>query len=246
MGNEDWGVVESSKNELISPPRCILNSSLPSIAAATLTLLLGFSVNPVVALPNNQPKKLTVAQAPQTDTLIVPGERVGPVTRTTTRKELAKIFGASRLVDKTISGAEGIGSFAATQVNLNRGRSFLVVWSDKTRTKPLDVRNLGTAWKTREGIGVGTPWSELRSKLGNFKLYGLGWDYSGTILLETSKLSHYKGKIILQVNPAPNAGDRYPKDYQAVLGDGTFSSSDRHWKPLGMRVSRVTVILNSD
>lgn len=223
-----------------------MNSSLPSIAAATLTLLLGFSVNPVVALPKNQPQKLTVAQAPQTDTLIVPGERVGPVTRTTTRRELTKIFGASRLVDKTISGPEGMGSFAATEVNLNRERSFLVVWTDKTRTKPLDVRILGTAWKTREGIGLGTLWSELRSKLGNFKLYGLGWDYSGTILLETSKLAQYKGKLFLQVNPAANAGNRYPQDYQAVLGDGTFSSSDRHWKPLGMRVSRVTVILNPD
>lgn len=219
-----------------------------STIAATLTLLLGYSAtNPVVALPTTQPQSLTVAQAPQlTDTVIVPGERVGPVTRTTTRRDLAKIFGASRLVDRNISGPEGMGSLAATEVNLNRGRAFLVIWTDKTRTKPLEVRNLGTAWKTREGIGVGTAWSELRSKLGNFKLYGLGWDYSGTILLETSKLPQYKGKIILQVDTAPNAGDRHPKDYQAVLGDGTFSSSDRHWKPLGMRLSQVTVLLNSD
>ncbi|BAT53704.1 unknown protein [Nostoc sp. NIES-3756] len=221
-----------------------MNSSVSSIAAATLTLLLGFATNPVVALPNNQPQ-ITVAQASQsTDTLIVPGERVGPVTRTTTRKELAKIFGASRLVDKTIPGAEGIGSFAATQVNLNRDRSFLIVWTDKTRTKPSEVRNLGTAWKTREGIGVGTAWSELRNKLGNFKLYGLGWDYSGTILLESSKLSRYQGKLILRVDTAPNASNKYPNDYKAVLGDGTFSSSDRHWKPLGMRLTQVIVVLN--
>ncbi|HEY9803979.1 MAG TPA: hypothetical protein V6D25_26825 [Leptolyngbyaceae cyanobacterium] len=222
-----------------------MNLSVSTIVA-TLTLLLGYGNNPVVAIPTMQPQSLTVAQAPQIDTLIVPGERVGPVTRTTTRRELAKIFGASRLVDRNISGPEGMGSFAATEVNLNRGRSFLIVWTDKTRTKPLEVPILGTAWKTREGIGVGTPWSELRSKLGNFKLYGLAWDYSGTILLETSKLPQYRGKIMLQVDTAPNAGDRYPKDYQAVLGDGTFSSSDRHWKPLGMRLSKVTVILNPD
>ncbi|BCL34424.1 hypothetical protein [Nostoc sp. MS1] len=245
MGNEDWGIVESSKNELFSPLRCIVKSSVSSIAAATLTLLLGFAANPVVALPNNQPQSLRVAQRSQsTDTLIVPGERVGPVTRTTTRKELARIFGASRLVDKTISGAEGIGSFAATQVNLNSDRSFLIVWTDTTRTKPSEVRDLGTAWKTREGIGVGTPWSELRNKLGNFKLYGLGWDYSGTILLESSKLSRYQGKLILRADAAPNAGNKYPNAYKAVSGDGTFSSSDRHWKPLGMRLAQVIVVLN--
>jgi hypothetical protein len=221
-----------------------VNPSLPAIAT-TLALLLGYSANPVVALPDNTHQKLTIAQTPLlTDTLIVPGERVGPVTRKTTRRDLAKTFGASRLVDKTIAGAEGIGSFAATQVNLSRGRSFLVVWSDKTRTKPLDVRELGSAWKTLEGIGVGTPWSELRNKLGNFKLYGLGWDYGGIVLLESSKLSRYQGKLLVRVDAATNASERYPKDYQAVLGDSTFSSSDRHWKPLGMKVSQVIVILN--
>lgn len=224
-----------------------MNPSMKTIAATTLALLLGYSINPVVALPSQQNQKVTVAVTPQLkDTLIVPGERVGPVTSKTTRKDLAKIFGASRLVDKTIPGAEGIGSYAATQVNLSGDRSFLIVWSDKTRTKPLDVRDLGKAWKTREGIGVGTPLSELRQKLGNFKLFGLSWDYGGTVLLESSKLSRYQGKMILRVDAAANAGEKYPNDYRAVSGDGTFSSSDRHWKRLGIRVSQIIVVLNQE
>jgi len=120
----------------------------------------------------------------------------------------------------------------------------LVVWSDNTRTKPLEVRNLRTVWKTREGIGVGTSWSELRQKLGNFKLYGLAWDYGGTILLDSSRLSRYQGKLILRVDAAPNASKKYPNDYRAVLGDSAFSSSNPHWKPLGMRVSQMIVLLN--
>ncbi|MEH2173870.1 hypothetical protein [Nostoc sp.] len=223
-----------------------MNSSIKGIAIATLALLLNYSANSAFALPQKINHPITVAKSqPSKDTLIIPGERVGPITRTTTKQDLVKLFGASHLVDKTISGAEGIGSFAATQVNLNQGRSLLVVWSDNTRTKPLDVRNLGWAWKTREGIGVGTPLSELRKKLGNFKLYGLGWDYGGTILLDSSKLSHYQGKIIFRVDAAPNASEKYPNDYQAVSGDGTFSSSDRHWKPLGIRLAEIIVVLNS-
>lgn len=219
--------------------------SIKGITIATLALLLNYSATPAIALPQQIDRSFIVAKSqPLTDTLIIPGERVGPVTRTTTKQDLVKLFGASRLVDKTISGAEGIGSFAATQVNLNQGRSLLVVWSDRTRTKPLDVRNLGYAWKTREGIGVGTPLSALRQKLGNFKLFGLAWDYGGTILLDSSRLSKYQGKLILRVDAAPNAAEKYPNDYQAVSGDGTFSSSNPHWKPLGVRLAEIIVVLN--
>ncbi|MEH1778644.1 MAG: hypothetical protein V7K67_32690 [Nostoc sp.] len=230
-----------------------MNSSIKGIATATLALLINYSANPAFALPQKINHPSTVATQASKDILIVPGERVGPITRTTTKQDLVKLFGASRLVDKTISGAEGIGTFAATQLNLNQGRclttscsasTLLVVWSDNTRTKPLDVRNLGSAWKTREGIGVGTPLSELRKKLGNFKLYGLEWDYGGTILLDSSKLSRYQGKLILRVDTAPNASEKFPNDYQSVLGDSTFSSTNPHWKPLGIRLTEIIVVLN--
>ncbi|MEH2192771.1 MAG: hypothetical protein V7K98_09030 [Nostoc sp.] len=231
-----------------------MNPSIKGIVRAALALLLNYSENPAFALPQKINNPITVAKSQSLkDTLIVPGERVGPITRTTTKQDLVKLFGASNLVDKTISGAEGIGSFAATQVNLNQGRcltrscsasTLLVVWSDNTRTKPLDVRNLGSAWKTREGIGVGTPLSELRKKLGNFKLYGLGWDYGGTILLDSSKLARYQGKVILRVDAAPNAYEKFANDYQAVSGDSTFSSSNPHWKPLGIRLAEIIVVLN--
>ncbi|WP_414518424.1 hypothetical protein [Nostoc sp. PCC 9305] len=222
-----------------------MNSSIKGIATATLALLLNYSANPAFALPQKINHPITVAKSqPLKDTLIIPGERVGPITRKTTKQDLVKLFGASRLVDKTISGAEGIGTFAATQLNLNQGRSLLVVWSDNTRTKPLDVRNLGSAWRTREGIGIGTPLSELRKKLGNFKLYGLEWDYGGTILLDSSKLSRYQGKLILRVNAASNAYEKFPNDYRSVLGDSTFSSTNPHWKPLGIRLAEIIVVLN--
>ncbi|MCC5600054.1 hypothetical protein [Nostoc favosum] len=102
------------------------------------------------------------------------------------------------------------------------------------------MRNLGSTWKTREGIGVGTPLSELRKKLADFKLYGLAWDYGGTILLDSSRLSSYQGKLILRVDTA----QKYPNDYKALSGDRTFSSSNPHWKPLGIRLAEIIVVLN--
>ncbi len=178
-----------------------------------------------------------------TDTLIVPGERVGLVTQKTSKQDLIKFFGVSHLVDKTISGAEGEGRYPATQINLSQGRSLLVIWSDPTQTKPVVIKILGSAWKTPEDIGIGTPLSKLRQKLGKtFQLYGLDWDYGGTILLKSSRLSRYQGKLILQVGIPSDAAIRFPQDYNAVVGDRTFSADNPHWKPLGVKITEISVL----
>ena len=144
---------------------------MKSFVILSLTLLLGYSSNYLAAArtPTNQ---FTIAQTTELkDTLVIPGERVGPITKNTSRQELAKLFGASRLQDKTVFGAEGMGKFPATRVNLGQQRSFTVVWADEKRTKPDIIRDFGSAWKIPEGIGVGTSLAELRKQLGEFKLY---------------------------------------------------------------------------
>jgi len=214
------------------------------IAILSLTLLLGYS-NAYFASAKTVNSPFTIAQTTQLkDTLIIPGERVGPVTANTSRQDLVTLFGASKLQDKTIYGPEGIGTFSATHVNLGLQRSFTVVWTDSKRTKPATLREFGTAWKTPQGIGIGTTLAELRKQLGEFKLYGLAWDYSGTILLENTKLSNYKGKLNLQVEPAPGAAQKFPRQYRAVMGDATFSSSNPNWQPLGIRVQQMVVNLD--
>jgi hypothetical protein len=214
------------------------------VAILSLTLLLSYSSN-YLAAARTQINQFTIAQTtPLKDTIVIPGERVGPITKNTSRQELTKLFGASRLQDKKIFGPEGIGEFAATRVNLGQERSFIVVWADEKRTKPATIRDFGSAWKTPQGIGIGTSLAELRTQLGEFKLYGLAWDYSGTILLENTKLSNYQGKLILQVAATPDTEKKFPRQYQAVMGDSTFSSSNPNWQPLGMRVQQMIVYLN--
>jgi hypothetical protein len=214
------------------------------IAILSLTLLLGYS-NSYLVEAKTPKHQLTIAQATTLkDTLVIPGERVGPITKNTNRQELTKLFGASRLQDKTIFGPEGIGKFPATRVNLGQERSFTVVWADEKRTKPATIRDFGSAWKTPQGIGIGTSLAELRKQIGEFKLYGLAWDYGGTILLENTKLSNYKGKLILQVAATPDAAQKFPRQYQAVMGDSTFTSSNPNWQPLGITVQQMIVYLD--
>lgn len=225
-----------------------MSAPIHSIAIATIAILFSSGLASTSACDaarslQNTSNSTTLAQA-NTNTQIIPGVRVGPMTAQTTRQYLVTLFGQARLVDRTIPGPEGIGTFAATHVNWAGGRSFTVVWTDAKRTKPLHIRDFGSAWSTPEGIRVGMSMSDLRQQLGEFRLTGLGWDYGGGVLLENTKLARYSGKLILRVDAAANAAQKYPGDYRSVSGDRVLWSSNSHWKPLGIRVTQITVPLN--
>jgi len=178
------------------------------------------------------------------NTLIIPGKQVGAVTSKTTRADLVKMFGESRLKDDVVLEDEGTISVSVTKVNLGGEKYFTVAWEEDTREKLLYVRDFGSAWKISEGIGVGTSFQELSKKLGDFKLTGLGWDYGGFINLETTNLSKYQGLISLKVAPDEKAVEKYSQQHEAVLGDRELSSTNPNWQPLDMKVSQMTVHLD--
>ena len=220
------------------------------LSLATLVLLLGCSrVDPApqsVAspAPNNQPPKTAVTPASDLlpDTLIVPGERVGPITRTTTRKDLVEQFGEALLADEAVPVGEGMTQ-PGTAIDLGPERSLKVVWTDSSYTQPAEVRDLGPVWRTEQGIGVGISLADLETQLGEFQLYGFGWDYEGTVLLEGTQLSQYQGLLFLRLRPESDAAKRFPDDYTKVLGDGLFSSSNPHIQVLAPTVYEAVVLL---
>lgn len=223
--------------------------SLPIMA---LILLLGCSIansTTQTATSSANPSSATPAPPLEAtksdvlpDTLVIPGQRVGPVTRDTTREDLAKQFGEARLTEQSVNIGEGFTE-PGTRVDLGPERSFSVVWADTTRTKPVEVRNLGPAWQTPQGIGVGTPLSQLQQKLGQFELYGFAWDYGGTVLLQGSKLAQYEKTLVLRVQPGPDATEKSPNDYRAVMGERKFSSTNPHLRSLDIKVREMIVRL---
>lgn len=190
--------------------------------------------------PKNAPTQSTAD--PSFDTVIIPGERVGPITATTTRSDLSKLVDAAKLTDKQINVGEG-ETHPSTVVDLGAERSLTVVWTDDTQTKPASVRELGPAWKTPEGIGMGTSFNDLKTQLGPFQFYGFAWDYSGTIDLKGTKLSKYDSLLILRINPSTEAVQTYASDYQALTGDTLFSSDNPHLENLSPQVTDMIVLL---
>ncbi|MDX2214141.1 MAG: hypothetical protein SFY66_12705 [Oculatellaceae cyanobacterium bins.114] len=179
------------------------------------------------------------------DTTVVPGERVGPITRDTTRDDLVELFGEDNLKDETIDIGEG-ESEIGTIVYPDSERSLTVIWTDDTRNKLAAVINLGSAWKTPEGIGVGMPFAELQEKLGEFQLYGFDWDYGGTVMLEGTQLAAYDGLLVLRLQPADDASEKSPSNYQAVVGDKLFSSTDPNFQSLDITVNEMAVSLDPE
>lgn len=228
------------------PGAALLQSTLGLLCSAAL-LLTGCAADPGVpvapgsAPPGSAPAVSQATPAQELDLQVVPGDRVGPVTANTNRQDLVTLFGAAQLRDQDVEIGEGMTE-PGTVVNLGGDRNFTIIWTDASRSKIAVVRDFGAAWKTPQGIGLGSSFAELQQVLGEFQLYGFAWDYGGTLSLENSKLSQYDGLLILRVAP-PAAVSPDSAAYQAVLGDTLYPSSDPNFQTLNLSVNEMMVYL---
>jgi hypothetical protein len=183
-----------------------------------------------------------LVKVPKIDTLIIPGKSVGKINKSTTYIDLVKLYGKQRLTAKKVYGTEGQVEFAGTLITLGKNRYLTVVWKDKTKKQILWIIVQDPAWKTIEGLGVGTTLAKLRQIIGEFKITGLYWDYGNLVIgLSPAKQAKFAG-LILNVDVDPQAAKKFPKDVQAVMGDSvTLPASSSRWKRLNMSVSVVNV-----
>jgi hypothetical protein len=186
--------------------------------------------------------KQPLTQTSTVNTLIVPGKSVGKMNKSTTYADLVKLYGKQRLTDEKVYGPEGQVEFAGTLITFGKNRSLTVVWKDKTKKQILWIIIQDPAWKTTEGLSVGTNLAKLRQIIGEFKITGLYWDYGNLVVgLSPAKQAKFNG-LGLKVDVDPQAAKKYPKDLQAVMGDSvTLPASSPRWKRLKMSVSVINV-----
>jgi hypothetical protein len=85
---------------------------------------------------------------------------------------------------------------------------------------------IGSAWRTRSGVRIGSTLKELEKLNAKaFALAGFGWDYGGTVVDWrdgdlADEFDSGSGRTLVRLRPEPDA------DYSAVLGDSTFLSSE--------------------
>jgi hypothetical protein len=177
------------------------------------------------------------------DYTVIPGQRVGQVTASTSRQQLAELYGEANLTDTEIQMGEGFTE-PGTVVSFGNQPQFAVVWLDASRSRPLMAKDFNPDWKTPEGIGMGTPYTTLQTQLGSFQLYGFGWDYGGTLSLEGSQLDQYYGELLLRVDPSEASIEANREAFEASMGERLIPSTDPNLAQLDISVTDMMVYLN--
>ncbi len=186
----------------------------------------------------SDPKNSEATSSSETkDFLIIPGERIGIITASTTEAEVEIAYGKENIELKSLNVGEGeqregVLVFPGTNNELE------IIWElEADIGNPAFVR-LGkenSDWKTPEGIGVGTTLEKLEELNGRpFTFYGFEWDYAGLVSdWNGGNLSPY---LIIALIP-----QNFDKLGKELLGEVQLSSDDPKVRALNAKVGSIVL-----
>jgi hypothetical protein len=184
------------------------------------------------------------ARAADVDWLIVPGERIGAITSTTSEAELRQIYGDENVTEAEINIGEGESETGTVLFDKDPERRIEILWNDpQAKSNPawIKIDELRNRWRTAEGIAIGTSLHELERMNGRpFTLTGFGWDYSGTVAdWNDGTLEKFEGswgRIILRLYPEAGLPQDAPAD---VWGDKEIASDQPSMQKLDPKVYEI-------
>ncbi len=127
------------------------------------------------------PSPASAGAVTKIDWTIVPGERIGSIKKTTSRRDLVRLFGAEQVADRWIYLVEGFCT-PGTVVFPASSNEVEVTWTSEDREAPasVGVSHPSGRWATDDGVRIGTTLEELERLAGEpIRFGGFGWDYGG-------------------------------------------------------------------
>lgn len=200
---------------------------------------------------------VAVSVAHAADDLIVPGYRVGPVTRTSTEQSLLQSLGKAA-VKEDVQIGEGMTEPGLVIYKDDPTRRLAVVWNDdRPAAHPASIFicyaevDTPCRWHTESGIASGITLKELERRNGRpFQMVGWGSDVGGNVV------SYEGGKLEQELKPvgalgltlAPRFdknGDYIPKvtaqEFEAVQGEKFLLSSHAALQKLDPHVTAMSL-----
>lgn len=161
---------------------------------------------------------------------------VGFIGHETKKKVIEKRLGKDAVADYQFD--QGEGNFLPGLQVLGGTPWELLLQTDGETIERIQI--VGEGYQLGNGLHVGSTFDELKRALGEFEMFGWGWDYGGTLAVEPPKKSGYQ----LAVRTEPAKDRKWSKKAREVLrgGDRKFASSHEAMAELNPHVASITLI----
>lgn len=175
---------------------------------------------------------------------IVPGQRAGAITRSSTEAQLARAYGGDAVRQTRIDLGEGETGPGTVLFPGDSLRRLEVLWHDtvaRARPARLILRGTRSDWHLPRAISLGTRLRELeRQNGGGFMLAGFGWDHGG-VVFDWSGGALAAELVGVRVYLDPGATRYQTPEYSKVLGEREYPSSAPDMQSLDPGVYQIFV-----
>lgn len=175
--------------------------------------------------PSDPNKRTRGASVPSAmDYRIIPGQRVGPIRKSSSESDLVQIYGAGQVHRGYTSNPDN-NSIPCTVVMTGTPNEIKIVWEneERSRVKEIHFAKENSNWFTPEGLTSGLDISELiKANKAPISFHGFNWKYSGTVSSwGKGSLSRYANKFYAVLKPRIPIG-QVPSRF---IGDKVLSSN---------------------
>lgn len=195
----------------------------------------------LISCTNDTKNKNTTENATN-DFTIVPGERVGMITANTTESLLQELYGAEKLRIRSVPIAEG-NTQEGVVLYPDTPNEIEIIWETAASEGTPAFIRIGkdsTAWKTPDGITIGTSLEKLEEINGKpFIFNGFEWDFGGLVTdWNWGKLTSH---LVIALVP-----QNFTMLGDELLGEVQLSSDDPKVRALQPKVGSIVVTFNQE
>ena len=176
------------------------------------------------------------------DRNIIPNERVGLITSSTTKSALNKLYDKGNIREYVVFSYEDFDIKGTEVIFDNTADNITIEWNDGNLTpKIIRIKNPNSNWKTKEGVGIGSTIKEVEKANGKpFTIYGYEIDayLAGTV-------KNWNSGNLQGLNLQFKITKEIPVEvYMEMMGDRGILSNNPLLEKAGLQVENITVGFN--